>query len=635
MKKSKPTIKKLKKYQAGGPSEDDQSSQSGDAISHLGGIASVISAGKVLGDSIGQPIKQNTETYNSKGDLNNPNAVRNMAVVGSLFDPMKAFKTRMSYDGGMTDFSGKGYTDHLNELKHQQIESSPEYIEAQNKKNFEANMKYEFPYGGHMDVYPDGGQANAEVEKQEVMRAPDGSTQQVNGPSHAQGGVPVNIPDQTQIFSDRLKDPETKKTFAKLASVYKPDKNNKIAEDPKSTTTSIATNKLIADLKQRKLSEIFNAQESLKKSKVAEYAKKMGVDLSSLVKPQQDEREPVDNSQEETQEHAYGGVQKFPNGDTFDSKNMQRVEENDNIDVGYNPKGDGRLNTFTDLPIDQAWTKWSNQNWDPTLQSETKARDEFNKSRSSTLNPDRYFSRSENEPYSESTSMINDYRSGKNIPNTTEQNFYSNKNEDGVVSNKNKSNTNYSQIAGTVAQYTPYIADLAFTKFGKKYDKENYGQMSPKSIDYTQSLRDADAQSRVAAGDLASSTGGNAGSYLANRAGLSANIARAKANIRQSGDAKNVEIYNQFLPLNKELQTRATIDTEQNKARSEDIARQAGRGLSGAAAGTTRDISAGQMDKYSLDLISKAFPDYQYDSNKRAWFHKQTGQKLDVNNLPR
>lgn len=43
-----------------------------------------------------------------------------------------------------------------------------------------------------------------EVEGGEVMQTPDGGMHQVNGPSHEQGGVPVNVPSGTKIYSDRL-----------------------------------------------------------------------------------------------------------------------------------------------------------------------------------------------------------------------------------------------------------------------------------------------------------------------------------------------------------------------------------------------------------------------------------------------
>lgn len=136
--------------------------------------------------------------------------------------------------------------------------------------------------GINTNQYPMGGinqMPNAEVEKQEVLRMPNGEVGQVNGPSHEQGGVPVNIPNGTQIFSDRLKDPLTKKTFAKLAEKYKTSKEDKVLSNDKTTTQAKATAQLISETKQRKLSEIFNTQEALKQAKVAKYAEKMGISL--------------------------------------------------------------------------------------------------------------------------------------------------------------------------------------------------------------------------------------------------------------------------------------------------------------------------------------------------------------------
>ncbi len=62
---------------------------------------------------------------------------------------------------------------------------------------------------GGMHKYPMGGQvpedqANAEIEKQENVRYPDGETEQFDGASHEQGGIPVNLPQNTEIFSDKL-----------------------------------------------------------------------------------------------------------------------------------------------------------------------------------------------------------------------------------------------------------------------------------------------------------------------------------------------------------------------------------------------------------------------------------------------
>ncbi len=53
--------------------------------------------------------------------------------------------------------------------------------------------------------YGMGGIIPAEVEGGEVIQTPDGQTQEVQGASHAQGGVDMDLPQGTKVFSDRLK----------------------------------------------------------------------------------------------------------------------------------------------------------------------------------------------------------------------------------------------------------------------------------------------------------------------------------------------------------------------------------------------------------------------------------------------
>lgn len=148
------------------------------------------------------------------------------------------------------------------------------------------NSSYGGDEQGNGDEFAQGGmyqgQANAEVEKQEVMQMPNGTTEQVDGASHENGGVPVNLPQSTRIFSDRLK--LKGKTFAKLASKYKTDKEEKILSDTNSNNILKKTAQLNMENKNRKLDEIFNIQESMKAKRINSYIKK------------------------------YGGTQKYPNG---------------------------------------------------------------------------------------------------------------------------------------------------------------------------------------------------------------------------------------------------------------------------------------------------------------------------------
>ena len=70
---------------------------------------------------------------------------------------------------------------------------------AQQMGNFGQNYNPIMANGGMM------GQVQAEVEGGEVMQTPDGQMEKVQGPRHEQGGVPVEAPEGTMVFSDRIK----------------------------------------------------------------------------------------------------------------------------------------------------------------------------------------------------------------------------------------------------------------------------------------------------------------------------------------------------------------------------------------------------------------------------------------------
>jgi hypothetical protein len=190
------------------------------------------------------------------------------------------------------------------------------------------NPEEEYNQYSHGGIH--SGIPNAEVEKQEVMRMPNGATQQVDGASHENGGIPVNIPNGTQIFSDKLKMPGTKKTFAKLAEKYKVNKEDKTLEDGKASNISKSTAELVKQIKQAKLDEIFATQEQMKQAKLNKYASKLGIN---------------------SQEFKYGGTKlsKFEDGDWFTQKNQvptfdpskgylgnSQTQNDDGTNSGYN-----------------------------------------------------------------------------------------------------------------------------------------------------------------------------------------------------------------------------------------------------------------------------------------------------------
>ena len=69
------------------------------------------------------------------------------------------------------------------------------------KANFARNAaKWKHAYG----AYAEGGMTDIEVEGDEVVQTPDGDMQQMQGPTHENGGIDMTVPVGTKIYSDRL-----------------------------------------------------------------------------------------------------------------------------------------------------------------------------------------------------------------------------------------------------------------------------------------------------------------------------------------------------------------------------------------------------------------------------------------------
>jgi len=116
------------------------------------------------------------------------------------------------------------------------------------------NVNNMYPYGG--TIVNDQPGAIAELELQEQMQLPDGTVMGVDGPSHNNGGIEVNVPEGTRVFSDRLKN--GKKTFAQHAKSI----NNKIAKlDEKPNTKAKMNTEMLFN---KQLDNLFNTQEEMK-----------------------------------------------------------------------------------------------------------------------------------------------------------------------------------------------------------------------------------------------------------------------------------------------------------------------------------------------------------------------------------
>ncbi len=113
--------------------------------------------------------------------------------------------------------------------------------------NTSTNMM--FARGGMVLDYNDPN-ANAELELQETFQMPDGTVGNVDGPSHENGGIAVDLPEGTRIWSDKLK--HNGKTFAKhtkpitntIAKLEKQIEKNPVNSDAKENSIALLKNQL-------------------------------------------------------------------------------------------------------------------------------------------------------------------------------------------------------------------------------------------------------------------------------------------------------------------------------------------------------------------------------------------------------
>ena len=124
---------------------------------------------------------------------------------------------------------------------------------------------------------------DVEVEGGEFIQLPDLSTQHVQGPSHANGGVHTSLPEGARVFSDHLKPKGSKKTYAQLARKYDIEKYQKILDNPYAGGPDRRTAELMLRRNQSILNELFADQQiqngNSDGTDQAEVMAKFGLDL--------------------------------------------------------------------------------------------------------------------------------------------------------------------------------------------------------------------------------------------------------------------------------------------------------------------------------------------------------------------
>ena len=123
-------------------------------------------------------------------------------------------------------------------------------------------------YGMQIKEMGGYGEPNVEVEGKEHIQLPNGFSQEIQGASHANGGIPLNLPEGSKVFSENLKDPQTKKSYADLAKKFETKKNYDMLNSKRGDAIQKSTAEMMIKFKNNKLNDLFSMQEEDKMSGV-------------------------------------------------------------------------------------------------------------------------------------------------------------------------------------------------------------------------------------------------------------------------------------------------------------------------------------------------------------------------------
>jgi hypothetical protein len=191
-----------------------------------------------------------------------------------------------------------------------------------------------------------GMEANVEVEGDEYLQFPDGTTQRVVGKDHEEGGVKMNIPDGTKVISKTLK--PNKKQTKELEKTY----NLNVGKtDTYAEVVDKFANKIGLTKKYKEQEELFTALKDLfKDTKIAPATKRLNQDFlagkiakienekAELEAQKQEFFNAVFDMQEESKPEEERGQEVFKMGGTsytgfYNLAEKHNVNPNDLMDV--------------------------------------------------------------------------------------------------------------------------------------------------------------------------------------------------------------------------------------------------------------------------------------------------------------
>jgi len=140
----------------------------------------------------------------------------------------------------------------------------------------------EVKMGGQINKrYSSDGGNNVEIEGGEFIQLPNFETEMATGPSHANGGIPTNLPNETRVYSNSLKPEGSKKTFAQMAKNYDITSYKKTLENPFAKQVDKDTASIMMQRNQKILDSLFNDQQALNGNSNGEMEAKNGASINN------------------------------------------------------------------------------------------------------------------------------------------------------------------------------------------------------------------------------------------------------------------------------------------------------------------------------------------------------------------
>lgn len=129
--------------------------------------------------------------------------------------------------------------------------------------------------------YASDGMNDVEIEGGEYIQLPNLETEMAEGPSHENGGIPTNLPDETRVYSNNLKPEGSKKTFAQIAKNYDTTSYKKTLENPFAKQVDKDTAGLMMQRNQKILDDLFRDQQIMNGNSNGEVEAKNGANINN------------------------------------------------------------------------------------------------------------------------------------------------------------------------------------------------------------------------------------------------------------------------------------------------------------------------------------------------------------------